>query len=143
MEDLLSQIGTPLIAVIVPLVIAVAKMIIPKIPKQMLPIIAGALGPAVELAIVQLNGSEFTGTAGVAAGLAGVGLREVWDQLGKTIKKHEGRIHASGFATVAAIALLGLSAGGCEAIKRTIPGDSSIQSGERSPYDPPAFFRHL
>lgn len=85
MEDLISQVGLPIIAVLVPIVIAAFKKVIPDIPKWLLPIIATALGPLFDLGIGLLAGSEFNGVAAVLAGLAGVGLRELKDQATKAL----------------------------------------------------------
>lgn len=85
MEDLVQQIGLPLIAVLVPLVVGLFKKIVPDIPKWLLPVLAAVLGPAFDLGIAALSGAEFNGIAGVLAGLAGVGLREVKDQAIKAL----------------------------------------------------------
>src|SRR3546814_12904413 len=74
MEDLIQQIGLPIIAILVPLVIALIKKGIPPIPTFLLPIIAAALGPAFDLGIAALAGIETTGVLAVVAGLAGFGL---------------------------------------------------------------------
>lgn len=85
MEDLIQQIGLPLIAVLVPLVVGLFKKIVPDIPKWMLPVLAGLLGPVFDLGIAAISGAEFSGIAGALAGLAGVGLREVKDQVVKAL----------------------------------------------------------
>lgn len=85
MEDLIQQIGLPIIAVLVPIVIAAFKRVIPDIPKWLLPIMATALGPVFDLGIGMLSGAEFNGVAAVLAGLAGVGLRELKDQAQKAL----------------------------------------------------------
>ena len=69
--------------ILVPLIIAGMKYLAPKIPGWLLPILAPVLGIAIDAL-----GSLATGQAGnvwMAAllGLAGVGLREAKDQLGK------------------------------------------------------------
>lgn len=70
-----------LIPVVVPVVIAIAKMLIPKLPKWTLPILAPLLGAAADYLT---TGSFGNGTImGAIAGSAGVGLRELVDQLRK------------------------------------------------------------
>lgn len=70
-----------LIPVVVPVVIAIAKMLIPKLPKWTLPILAPLLGAAADYLATNSFGN---GTImGVIAGFAGVGLRELVDQLRK------------------------------------------------------------
>ena len=71
--------------ILVPLIIAGMKYLAPKIPGWLLPILAPVLGIAIDAI-----GSVATGQAGnvwMAAllGLAGVGLREAKDQLGKSV----------------------------------------------------------
>jgi len=71
--------------ILVPLIIAGMKFLAPKIPGWLLPILAPVLGIAIDAL-----GSLATGQAGnvwMAAllGLAGVGLREAKDQLGKSV----------------------------------------------------------
>ncbi len=86
---LISQIGLPLVAVLVPLIVAVVKKLLPQIPSMVLPIIALLLGPAMDFVISLLPGVESSSTVMAAlAGLAGVGLREIKDQVGKAIADH-------------------------------------------------------
>ncbi|MCX8156170.1 MAG: hypothetical protein N3J91_06970 [Verrucomicrobiae bacterium] len=70
-----------LIPVVVPVVIAIIKFFLPKLPKAWLPILAPILGALAELVA---SGSFDAGTIwGAVAGSAGVGLREIVDQLKK------------------------------------------------------------
>lgn len=86
MEALLQAIGLPLIPVLVPLAVAAFKKYVwANIPKMLLPIIATALGPALEALLSLMTAHEFTGIAGVALGLAGIGVREFKDQIGKSL----------------------------------------------------------
>lgn len=85
MEQLLAQIGNPLIAVIVPIVLYLLKKLIPALPPALLPILAAALGPAFDYAIAALAGLPASGATAVLYGLAGVGLRELQDQLRKSV----------------------------------------------------------
>jgi hypothetical protein len=65
----------------VPLVIAVVKVLVPKVPKTWLPILAPVLGALAEFLV---TGTFDQGTLlGAIAGSAGVGLREIVDQLRK------------------------------------------------------------
>jgi hypothetical protein len=82
---LADQIGLPLIAVLVPIVIAAFKALIPRIPTWALPLIAPLLGAGGDVAIGVLAGVESSGLAGALAGLAGVGVREVVDQARKAL----------------------------------------------------------
>lgn len=76
-----TNIGLLLIPVIVPIVIAVAKMFIPKLPGWTLPILAPLLGA---IADYLMTGTFGQGTImGAIAGSAGVGLREIADQVQK------------------------------------------------------------
>ena len=68
-----------LIPVLVPMVIAGLKGVVPSIPRLWLPILAPVLGAAME---VLTNWQFSSGTlAAAVAGAAGVGLREIVDQL--------------------------------------------------------------
>lgn len=67
--------------IIVPLIIAGVKYIIPKIPTWLLPILAPILGAV--LTIITNYAAQSSGNLVIAAilGLAGVGVREIVDQL--------------------------------------------------------------
>lgn len=86
MEDLITQVGMPIIMVLVPLAVAAFKKAIPSIPKWALPILATALGPVFDLAIQYVAGLPSVGAMAALAGLAGVGLRELKDQAGKALQ---------------------------------------------------------
>lgn len=70
-----------LIPVLVPLLIALLKGWAPKIPKRLLPIIAPLLGGVADAAIAWASGGTPNPLLGAALGSAGVGLREVVDQM--------------------------------------------------------------
>jgi glycerol uptake facilitator-like aquaporin len=76
-----------LIPLVVPILISGVKLIIPKLPKMWLPIIAPVLGAVAAIAL------HFAGAEGVSIwvgsllGMAGVGMREIADQVAKTIVK--------------------------------------------------------
>lgn len=72
-----------LIPILVPIVIAILKTLAPKIPKSWLPIIAPILGALVE---IFTSGTIGIGTVwGAALGSAGVGIREIVDQMRKPV----------------------------------------------------------
>ncbi len=74
-----KQLLPTIIACGVPIVIAVAKIFVPSIPKVWLPIAAPILGAAADFLV---TGTFGQGTIlGALAGSAGVGLREICDQI--------------------------------------------------------------
>lgn len=79
-----------LIPVVVPLLIAAIKKLIPKIPGWMLPVLAPILGAAVDIASFYATGVSLGPVWGAALGSAGVGLREVIDQLKQRVKNGAG-----------------------------------------------------
>lgn len=114
MENLLNQIGMPLIAVLVPIVVFGIKRALPKVPKWALPMLAAILGPAIDQGIAWAASVEAHGILAIALGLAGVGLREIGNQGGKAIKDSMSGPTLSSFALPAAVAAL-LLLGGCPA----------------------------
>jgi hypothetical protein len=74
-----------LIPVVVPILIAVIKLFLPKLPKLWIPILAPVLGAVCDML---MGGAFGSGTImGAIAGSAGVGLREIVDQ----VKKQQGQ----------------------------------------------------
>lgn len=69
-----------LIAVLSPLIVAGVKWLFPKIPGGWLPVIAPAAGLAIDLIAHFTAGTVMTPGWALAAGLTGVGLRELVDQ---------------------------------------------------------------
>lgn len=69
------------IVVIVPALIGLLKILVPRIPKLWLPILAPLLGAAVDFLVLGSFGPSTV--LGLIAGSAGVGLREILDQIGK------------------------------------------------------------
>jgi uncharacterized RDD family membrane protein YckC len=65
---------------VVPVILAIMKQLIPKIPKMWIPIAAAVIGALAELAM------GYSGIPGWGAilGMAGVGLREIVDQIRKS-----------------------------------------------------------
>lgn len=71
------------IPILAPLVVELLKWLIPQLPKPSLPILCTIAGALLETAL-PLLGHESQGLVqGAGLGAAGVGLREMLDQLGK------------------------------------------------------------
>ena len=87
MQDLINQIGPPIIAAAVPFIVAGLRRVIARLPKWLLPILAGAIGPALIQLTSAFSTLEMTGTEQALVGVAGVGLREIVDQVGKQLRK--------------------------------------------------------
>ncbi len=85
MSQLIGQIGLPLIAVLVPLVVALFKEALPQIPKPLLPLLAAVLGVIGDLATSYLSGAPSNTIVGALVGFGGVGLRELIDQMKKAV----------------------------------------------------------
>ena len=82
MSVLLAALGPALVAAIVPLIVALVRAGVAKMPSWLVPILAGALGPAVDSGLAFLTTHQSTSTmGGVLLGLAGVGVREVVNQV--------------------------------------------------------------
>lgn len=73
-----------LIPFVVPLLVAVIKGVVPKIPKVALPILAPILGAGLDI-VLQFTGGGTSLIWGAVLGAAGVGLREAIDQIRKLI----------------------------------------------------------
>ena len=86
MEQLINEIGPPVIAAAVPFIIAFLRRLIAQLPTWFLPILAGAIGPALIQVLAVLDALEVSGAEQALVGVAGVGLREIYDQLGKAFK---------------------------------------------------------
>lgn len=76
-----SQIVTFATPILVPLVIAGFKLIKPNIPTWLLPVLAGPLGALLEYINHLVMGGNMNIAVAVLLGLAGVGVREVVDQI--------------------------------------------------------------
>lgn len=81
MEDFVNAIAEPLIAVVVPVVIAGIKLAWDRIPKFLLPVVAPFLGIAADFVISWGASVPMMGWKAALLGMAGVGLREVVDQV--------------------------------------------------------------
>jgi hypothetical protein len=115
-----------IIPVVVPAAIALFKQLLPQIPKPWLPVLAPVLGAVIEVAATRQVGA---GTAaGAALGAAGVGLREIVDQLRKAASlQGDGAAPGSspparknaGFAPLLLLLALPLFAFGCKTADET------------------------
>lgn len=70
-----------LIPLVVPLVVAVVKFVLPKLPVWTLPILAPALGALVDYLTTLATGTAASPVLAAVFGSAGVGLREIIDQV--------------------------------------------------------------
>ncbi len=70
-----------LIPVLVPILIAAGKLVVPRIPGWLLPIVAPVLGGVVDAVAAYASGGTANPVVGMALGSAGVGLREIVDQM--------------------------------------------------------------
>lgn len=84
-EEFMQTVGMPLVAFLVPLIVAAIKKYLDQVPSWALPIIAGPLGYGVDWAVAWLSNYPAMGWKAVIVGLAGVGVREVYDQTKKAI----------------------------------------------------------
>lgn len=75
-----------LISVIVPLIVAGLRWLVPKIPSGVLPFIAAVLGGFGELANAWMTNGNANVWLGLALGLAGVGVREATKQVTGAMK---------------------------------------------------------
>ncbi len=74
-----------LIPLVVPLILAALKLVIPKLPGWLLPILAPILGAAADIAM-HYGGLATAGPGwGALLGSAGVGLRELQDQIRQSL----------------------------------------------------------
>lgn len=85
MSQVIAQIGLPLIAVLVPMIVALFKKALPQIPKPLLPLLAAVLGVIGDLAASYLSGAPSNSVLGALLGFGGVGLRELIDQMRKAV----------------------------------------------------------
>lgn len=75
-----QQTKVAIITVATPMIIAMFKLMIPKIPKQLLPVIAPVIGGLIDGLASASGLHESSPMLSVIAGSAGVGLRELFDQ---------------------------------------------------------------
>lgn len=81
-----QQTKVAIITVATPMLIAMFKLLIPKIPKQLLPVIAPVIGGLIDGLASASGLQESSPMLSVVAGSAGVGLRELFDQFKSTDK---------------------------------------------------------
>lgn len=79
-----------LVMVIPPLLIAIGKWALPKTPTVFLPIIAPALGALINWISMLAGGPDIHPVLAAALGSAGVGLREIKDQIQQLIVPQKG-----------------------------------------------------
>jgi len=83
MDVLLQLISDPrVLAILSPLLVAVAHKMLKSIPKPLLPILSAVFGSL----LAALSGADPVST-GAMSGLAGIGVREIADQATKAVKK--------------------------------------------------------
>ncbi len=78
------------IPAVVPVVIAGVKWALPKVPSVWLPVLAPVLGAGLEVVLHYAGLTSGNGLVGAMLGSAGVGLREVIDQVRKLQGQTEG-----------------------------------------------------
>ena len=81
--SLSSQEIAGLMAVITPVIVGLIRTFAARLPKWLIPIIAPIIG-AVGTTAINMDTSSIV--SGAVAGLVGVGLREVYDQINKASK---------------------------------------------------------
>ena len=74
---------TQLILVLVPILLYGMKLVVPMIPKWLIPILAPILGAALDILNSYLTGHSLSPMTGAVLGGLGVWLREVIDQVKK------------------------------------------------------------
>ena len=79
-----------LIPVLVPMILGLAKAEVPKLPSWILPILAPALGALIDWLTSLATGTTPNPIASAVLGAAGVGLREVYDQVRQRVDKKGG-----------------------------------------------------
>lgn len=72
-----------LIPLIVPIIVAGIKLALPRLPKAWLPVVAVGLGAGLDLVSHWTTGSASSPLLGAIMGAAGVGIREILDQVKK------------------------------------------------------------
>jgi hypothetical protein len=117
------------ITAITPILIALLKIAVPKIPKQLLPVIAPVVGVLVEYVSTSIGTAGTSWWLAAIGGSAGVGLRELYDQIrnagGKKPECTGGECKKPGDTTVISLLtfVIWVSGLGCSAIA---PGSDPI-----------------
>lgn len=110
----LSSLLMLLIPVLVPLIVALGKFIVPKVPTWMLPIIAPALGALLDFLTSLATGSTANPMIGALLGSAGVGVRELIDQVSGRMKEVAKPVTLFLLCAVLPIAVISPVATGCK-----------------------------
>lgn len=76
-----------IIPLVVPIVVAVGKFLLPAVPKWILPILAPALGALIDWLNSLVTGTPPNPVTGALLGSAGVGVRELLDQVKQRVTK--------------------------------------------------------
>lgn len=129
---------TPIVA---PVVVALSKGAILRLPKWSLPLIAGLAGGTLDLVTALTTAHQGNFAYGAMLGLAGVGVRELIDQLTKADFK--GYPHVWLVACAAAVFLCcGCSSTGMAKLAKELKGDqATISSSIQSVYGTVKFVR--
>ena len=76
-----------MIPVLVPMLIALYKVVLPKIPTWSLPLMAPVIGLLLNAVLTYANGAGVNPWVALALGASGTGLREIQNQLAKVVKQ--------------------------------------------------------
>lgn len=106
-----KQLLPALIPVLVPFLIAALKSWIPSLPKKALPLLCPLLGIVADYALALAGGSALGPSWGAALGMAGNGLREIYDQLSGNAADRDLVKRALGSPLVPVLVLVLLGAG--------------------------------
>lgn len=85
MDAATANLFLPLIIAVVPIIMAFGKKLIPVQYSALIPVVATALGPALDYGVSWLTGKAADPARGALYGMAGVALREIVDQVKKTV----------------------------------------------------------
>lgn len=110
-----------LVTILSPIITAYIKQLLPQIPSKWIPLIAPALGGLAEAATRLSVGTDLPEGVGVAAGAAGVAVREVVDQWRKDRLDRIGRDALGLLVVLGLVAGLTGSLGGCAAKAPSVP----------------------
>ena len=118
-----------ILPILVPALIMVIKAMIPKLPKVWLPILAPVLGAGIEFAATGVFGANTV--VGAVLGSAGVGLREILDQVKKQMTG--GLPLSAVLGLTGLIGLIGVTAGCASFVKTSYRAsaitEASVEAG--------------
>jgi len=112
-----------IIAALVPLVIQIVKLVAGSLPTWSLPVIAPLLGMLLDYIGSLISGGHATPGVGALLGLAGVGVRELIDQVG-------GRVIAGKTVVLVLLASLSLGMTGCGTVQVRQGSDPIVVNAE-------------